>query len=233
MRSFNLSERLNEAIDGFIAAKHNLEDDEPTTESYLSVLSMTVMVRQCLLGEVESLKVVNYRLQEIWLSDIATEGYAFTLASQIIMRVAKEDLGWGKLKFGDRNWLYGLTTLIHLVRHVRYSAFQEKECQAIENMLELIVQHAWSGSDGFRTKGFASMGYSLGESKVLLKSILDRTLRLTESYMETVTELFPPVVRKVGRTLGVPPHAIAVFAEGDIRANIVFQVRLARRCIVF
>jgi hypothetical protein len=43
--------------------------------------------------------------------------------------------------------------------------------------------------------------------------------------------LLPPVAGALGAALGVQPHAINTFTEAEIRANVVFQVRL-RACVL-
>jgi hypothetical protein len=50
--------------------------------------------------------------------------------------------------------------------------------------------------------------------------------RFTESYLELLLKLLPPVAESLGKALGVAPYAIQTFTEAEIRANVVFQVRL-------
>jgi hypothetical protein len=58
-----------------------------------------------------------------------------------------------------------------------------------------------------------------------LKATLERMQRFTESYLELLLKLLPPVAEKLGQALGVAPYAIQTFTEAEIRANVVFQVR--------
>ena len=59
-----------------------------------------------------------------------------------------------------------------------------------------------------------------------LKATLERLQRLTEAYSEELLELLPPVANALGAALGVAQHAITTFTEAEIRANVVFQVRV-------
>lgn len=59
-----------------------------------------------------------------------------------------------------------------------------------------------------------------------LKATLERLQRLTETYSEQLLELLPPVANALGAALGVQQHAITTFTEAEIRANVVFQVRM-------
>jgi hypothetical protein len=59
-----------------------------------------------------------------------------------------------------------------------------------------------------------------------LKATLERMQRFTESYLELLLKLLPPVAESLGKALGVAPYAIQTFTEAEIRANVVFQVRV-------
>lgn len=223
VRGFNLTDQLNRSINELLTEKPRLQTHGATIENFLSVLRSTVKIRESIAELEKSEEFSPSKFQELWLSDIAVEQYAFTLVSQLISRIAEENLRWGELKLNDPRWVYGLKTLMYTVVHIRYSAFHKEECQAIESMYKLLIEMCWKETDGFQTKGFSTIS-SLNESKLILRSILDRTLRLTERYTETVTELFPPIVREIGRAAGIATHAVEVYAESDIRASIVFQL---------
>jgi hypothetical protein len=59
---------------------------------------------------------------------------------------------------------------------------------------------------------------------VRLKATLERMQRFSESYLELLLKLLPPVAEALGKALGVAPYAIQTFTEAEIRANVVFQV---------
>lgn len=225
VREFNLNEELNRSITRFLTDKPRVQSHGASTEVFISVLHSTVVIRECLSGlrDSDHSSLSDAKMQEIWLADIAVEQYAFILVSQLLSKIVDDNVGWGQLPLSDNRWTFGLIALLFTVRHVRFSAFHEDECRSIEHLYELL-QTCWRDSDGWKTKGFTTIGCSLRESKLLLRSVLDRTVRLTESYTETVTEIFPSIVREVGRAAGVATHAVEVFADADVRANIVFQV---------
>lgn len=60
-----------------------------------------------------------------------------------------------------------------------------------------------------------------------LKASLERLQRATETYSELLLDLLPPVAQALGNALGVEPYIIQTFTEAEIRANVVFQVRLS------
>ncbi len=61
-----------------------------------------------------------------------------------------------------------------------------------------------------------------------LKSSLERVRRLTESFTETLLDLFPTVAQRMGHALGVEEYVVNVFTESEVRASTVFQ--LSRLC---
>jgi hypothetical protein len=64
---------------------------------------------------------------------------------------------------------------------------------------------------------------------IRLKATLERLMRLAETYTEAVLELLPDSANGLGHGLGIAPHIIATFAEADLRASVVFQVRGVQR----
>lgn len=100
------------------------------------------------------------------------------------------------------------------------------ECIAIENMISFICEFFWDDENGFESKETVkTFGYSIYETKLLIQSSLDRAIRLTRSYTEIIIELYPPIVKALGEAAGAQSHKITFFAEGDVRANLIFQVR--------
>jgi hypothetical protein len=70
-------------------------------------------------------------------------------------------------------------------------------------------------------------------SNCRLKATLERMQRFSESYLELLLSLLPPVAESLGRALGVAPYAIQTFTEAEIRANVVFQVRCTSLTCLF
>eukprot|EP00252_Welwitschia_mirabilis_P027781 TRINITY_DN9640_c0_g1_i1.p1 TRINITY_DN9640_c0_g1~~TRINITY_DN9640_c0_g1_i1.p1 ORF type:complete len:685 (-),score=156.34 TRINITY_DN9640_c0_g1_i1:251-2017(-) len=57
-----------------------------------------------------------------------------------------------------------------------------------------------------------------------LKATLDRARRLAELYSDTLLEIFPNKVQKLGKALGIPENTIRTYTEAEIRSSVVFQV---------
>lgn len=66
-----------------------------------------------------------------------------------------------------------------------------------------------------------------------LKASLERLQRMTEGYSELLLDLLPPVAQALGNALGVEPYVIQTFTEAEIRANVVFQVRVIRQMYAY
>lgn len=138
-------------------------------------------------------------------TDIALENYAFALLSEAANRFenAADACAWNGL----------LQTLSLALSNVRLSHTEPEEAAVLESELA-----AWAP---------ALSGGLPGAGRLALlrfKSTLERAERLAESYTDRVLALFPGRVTSLGHALHVADHAIAVFCEGDIRGNIVFQL---------
>lgn len=57
-----------------------------------------------------------------------------------------------------------------------------------------------------------------------LKATLERCLRLTEGFTDALLEALPPRAEALGAALGVDDWVVRTFAEGEVRASLVFQV---------
>jgi phosphoglucan,water dikinase len=142
-------------------------------------------------------RAVGEGRQRLRLTDIALDDYAFALLSDAANR------------FDSHDWNGLLGALETALANVRLSGIERPECSAILSELQ-----AW-------TLDFdPSQGFHL----LRLKATLERARRITDRYSGRVLTLFPPRVTALGRALGVAEHAIAIFCEGDIRANVIFQV---------
>lgn len=138
-------------------------------------------------------------------TDIALEDYAFALLSEAANRFENvaAACAWGSL----------LQTLSLALSNVRLSQIEPDETAVLES--ELV---AWAPA---LAGGLASADRL---ALLLFKSTLERAKRLAEGYADRVLALLPGRVTSLGRALHVADHAIAVFCEGDIRGNIVFQL---------
>lgn len=61
----------------------------------------------------------------------------------------------------------------------------------------------------------------------LPQATLERTLRYTGSFSDMVLSTFSDRSRRLGHGLGVDPTTASVFAEGEVRASVAFQVSKA------
>lgn len=145
------------------------------------------------------------RRQHLRSTDIALEDYAFALLSEAANRFETSALSgiWDGL----------LRLLLLTLTNTRLSQIGPEEAAVLETELA-----AW-------TPHFAGGAFSADRLYLLrFKSTLERAERLAEGYTDQVLSLFPGRVTSLGKALQVPQHAIAVFCEGDIRGNIVFQL---------
>ena len=136
--------------------------------------------------------------QELRLADIGLEDFAFMLLSSLLNQFGTELLQPQVLR-----------ALSLTVANLRLSGIGVEECGAIE-----------SGIDALQPLPEPSNR----EYLLLLKAELDRCLRLSGEYTDTVLTIFPARVETLGRKLGVAEDAIKFFSEGDIRGNLVFQL---------
>jgi phosphoglucan,water dikinase len=139
--------------------------------------------------------------QQRRLADIGLEEYAFVLLSEYANRLAV-------FKVED-SWK-GLFKALHLaLTNVRLGLIEPEEC-------EVLVSELATWSHPFDN------AHRL--NRLRLKATLERIRRIGERYSAQVESLFTPRVENLGRALGVQEHAMRVFAEGDIRANVVYQL---------
>lgn len=137
------------------------------------------------------------QLQRLRLTDIALDDYSFALLSDAANRL------------GSRNWDGLLEALEIALASVRLSGIEAAECGAVLSELQ-----AW----------MLNFDPSQEFHLVRIRATLERARRITDRYAEQVLNLFPPRVESLGRALGVAEHSIAIFCEGDIRANVIFQL---------
>ncbi len=138
--------------------------------------------------------------QNIRLTDIGLADYAFVLLSEIITEFENnQGLPWKKV----------LESLIMNVNNIRLNGVETAECTAI--IAELT---AWRRNFDPRVRDYL----------LRLKATLNRSRRLTDSYREMVLGLFLKKTKILGRALRVASHAVELYCEGDIRANLIFQL---------
>jgi phosphoglucan, water dikinase len=165
----------------------------------LAALRSLTALRQGLLAAVARPAPPDH--QELLLADIALEDFAFVLLSEIInaCESTKPDAA-GEFQIG---------ALTLALKTLALSGIDAGETGASEAELQ-----AWG-----------NMSASAGRDDLLrVKATLLRCRRLAEDFSARTVALLAGRVEKLGRALGVAPHAIRVFAESDIRCHNVFQV---------
>lgn len=159
-------------------------------------------------------------MRQKWrLCELGLEDYSFVLLSRIINAFDTaggaswfvEEIKKGKVG----QWTPALTSLAMGVQQLGLSGLHLAECMAIKN--ELL---AWSATavvsafEGKDTKAWA----------LRLKATANRARRLAETYTDTVLQIYPDYVEKLGKAFGIPENSVRTYTEADIRASVVFQV---------
>ncbi|XP_024402326.1 phosphoglucan, water dikinase, chloroplastic [Physcomitrium patens] len=213
-------------LDHFLASKGKLDqlnssDTAKITESVLDTLHALTCIRERLLeGLVSGLRNdasdAAIAMRQKWrLSELGLEDYSFVLLSRLINAFESEGgASWlaEEAKSGRvGKWTPALTSLAMAVQQLGLSGLQKEECVAIKN--ELL---AWSATSARTndTKAWA----------LRLKATIDRVRRVAENYTDTVLQLYPDFVEKLGNALGIPENSVRTYTEADIRASVVFQV---------
>ncbi|KAG0565181.1 hypothetical protein M758_8G165600 [Ceratodon purpureus] len=213
-------------LDHFLSSKADLDkmnssDTAKVAESVLGTLHALTCLREKLLqGLVSGLRNdasdEAIAMRQKWrLSELGLEDYAFVLLSRLINAFESEGgASWlsEEVKGGRvGKWTPALTSLAMAVQQLGLSGLQKEECDAIKN--ELL---AWSATGILAndTKAWA----------LRLKATVDRVRRVAESYTDTVLQLYPDYVEKLGNALGIPENTVRTYTEADIRASVVFQI---------
>lgn len=138
---------------------------------------------------------------EARLTDIALEDFAFPLLSKILngFDAAGPDAGWDA----------EIDSLALTLANLEMSHVEADEARAIGAELE-----AWRRDfqDGER------------DPMLRLKATVERARRLAGTFSDSVLAHFTTRAEALGHALGVPPHAAGIFAEGEIRGHLVFQL---------
>lgn len=145
--------------------------------------------------------------QKTRLADIELEGYAFLLLAGIAKDVEQQQ-GSGHFEWSGP--LFGLSMAI---RNVALSGVCTAEAHATANELAFLKTQSCS-TDLLR-----------------IKSAVDRASRLGGSFSSAISDVYMRRVSSLGNALHVDHHAISVFAEAEIRSNVMFQAsRIADAC---
>lgn len=192
-----LSPKMARCLRDFLKIK---AQDERSEQELLNLLEQLTELRKALGGQMSKAKD-NAQSQQRRLADIDLEDYAFVLLSEYANRLAGFTV--------EDSWEGLFTALDLALTNVRLGLTEPEECEMLVSELA-----AWS-------QPFDS---SHRLHRLRLKATLERIRRIGERYSAQVISLFTPRVENLGYALGVQEHAMRVFAEGDIRANVVYQL---------
>lgn len=187
-------------VDRLLALKAKRDRSDRELLALLEALTATRTLIDAQLSRAE-----GAQRQHLRTTDIALEDFAFVLLSEAANRFE------GAVAAGSWDGL--LQVLALALANVRLGRIEPEETSVLESELA-----AWAPD----LTGGAAKADRL--ALLCIKSTLERAERLAEGYTDRVLSLFPGRVTSLGRSLDVASHAIAVFCEGDIRGNIVFQL---------
>ena len=137
---------------------------------------------------------------QLRLADIELEDFAFATISEAVNSYGNSDC----------IDVRGFNIIGVALKHIYLSEFMRDEVECLIN--EFV---AWE--DDVLQNGSRLPLLRLWGS-------IQRGLRLCSSYADIVNSVFTGAVVRFGCEFKIPPHAIEVYCEGDIRANIVFQL---------
>ena len=192
-----LSPEMTRCLRDFLKLK---AQDERSDKELLNLLGHLTELREALTGQKSEAKD-RAQSQQRRLADIGLENYAFVLLSEYANRLSDFTV--------EDSWEGLFKALDLALINVRLGLTEPEECEVLVSELA-----AWS-------QPFDST-HRL--HRLRLKATLERIRRIGERYSAQIISLFTPRVENLGRALGVQEHAVRVFAEGDIRANVVYQL---------
>ncbi|KAF6253313.1 pyruvate phosphate dikinase [Scenedesmus sp. NREL 46B-D3] len=205
-----------QVIDFFMGQKAALDNKQnPSPEDLVATCHALTTVRALLMGGLNSglrndAPDAALAMRQRWrLAEVKAEDYAFVLLSRLDNALEQQGGGAALLNAHDLAWAPVLGGLVLGLRHLGLGGLAPAEAMAIEAELT-----AWQKEGNFRDR----------DNALRLKATLERMQRFTESYLELLLKLLPPVAESLGQALGVAPYAIQTFTEAEIRANVVFQV---------
>lgn len=154
------------------------------------------------------------------LCEIGLEDYSFVLLSRFVNAVeAGGGPSWLVREASFRNatsWDHPLGALVTGIRQLGLSGWQQNECIAIENELQCWQKEGIPEIEGNEN------GIIIWALRV--KATLDRAHRLAEAYSDSLLQVFPTRVQKLGNAFGIPENTVRTYTEAEIRASVVFQV---------
>ncbi|XP_050236543.1 phosphoglucan, water dikinase, chloroplastic isoform X2 [Mercurialis annua] len=224
----SLDERGVSALTLFLECKKNLDTSQESSNNsdLIKTIRSLSSLRDALVKGLESglrndASDAAIAMRQKWrLSEIGLEDYSFVLLSRLLNTL--ENVGGAKWLSDNVNsknvssWNDPLRALVVGVRQLGLSGWKPEECAAIGS--ELL---AWQ-EKGLSEKEGSEDGKLIWALR--LKATLDRARRLTEEYSESLLQIFPQRVERLGKALGIPENSVRTFTEAEIRAGVIFQV---------
>lgn len=229
----SLGEKGLSALTSFLQQKKSLDDLEGSdnnvkkeADQLLKVMQSLNSLREFLMKGLESglrndAPDAAIAMRQKWrLSEIGLEDYSFVLLSRFLnVLEALGGASWLAEIVESKNvssWNESLDAIIIGINQLGLSGWKTEECAAIRN--ELL---AWKDR-GLSEREGSEDGKRIWALR--LKATLDRSLRLTEEYCDSLLEIFPPKVQMLGKALGIPENSVRTYTEAEIRAGVIFQV---------
>ncbi|KAJ8449699.1 hypothetical protein Cgig2_001355 [Carnegiea gigantea] len=229
----SLGEKSLSALTSFLQQKKSLDDLEGSdnnvkkeADQLLKVMQSLNSLREVLMKGLESglrndAPDTAIAMRQKWrLSEIGLEDYSFVLLSRFLnVLEALGGVSWLAGNVESKNvssWNESLDAIIIGINQLGLSGWKTEECAAIRN--ELL---AWKDR-GLSEREGSEDGKRIWALR--LKATLDRSMRLTEEYCDSLLEIFPPKVQMLGKALGIPENSVRTYTEAEIRAGVIFQV---------
>lgn len=142
----------------------------------------------------------SYSFTILRLADIELEDYAFATISESINELKKDDSVAEK----------GLDIIITALEHIVLNGFMEEECFSILSEIKCWKSDVLNKPDRL--------------TLLRIWASIQRGMRLCSTFSDIVTQEFTGAVVALGKAFNIPRHAVEVYCEGDIRANLIFQL---------
>jgi phosphoglucan,water dikinase len=230
------------ALDHFLARKSALDakpnHEQASLDDLVGVAHALVTVRAVLLGGLASgmrndAPDAAAATRQRWrLAEARSEDYLFVLLARVVGGMmaaggAASSSSSGDsaaddaarflaaadvlAKGSDRAWAAPLGAAVLGLRSLALSGWQPAECAAVERELA-----AWQDAGG--------VADDRDGAARRLRASLDRAQRVCAAHADALLAVLPGAASRMGPPLGVPEHAVATFAEAEVRASVAFQL---------
>eukprot|EP00743_Colponemidia_sp_Colp-15_P006710 GILK01007235.1.p1 GENE.GILK01007235.1~~GILK01007235.1.p1 ORF type:complete len:1115 (-),score=201.45 GILK01007235.1:181-3039(-) len=159
-------------------------------------------------------------VQQVRLAEIALEDVSFVMFSEWINSLTDS---------AQAGWDEPLRALLFLLRNLELSQLQPEECAVIQadvTQFQQKLSMTDTTSNGHIGNGLSN-GHAAAMSRddlLRLKAALDRSVRISNNFSETVFSTFQSQVEQLGQALGIPRPVYQIFSEGTIRSHLTFQL---------